>query len=55
LVIEDFDMRERLENAHALHENVYRKRYDFTVEKNISRLFEFYRDTVKLRVKGLAR
>ena len=48
LVVEDFDIRERLENAHALHENVYRKRYDFTIEKNIDSLVEFYRDIIKL-------
>ena len=42
LVIKDFDMRERLENAEALHEIVHRKRYDFTIEKNISSLIEFF-------------
>ena len=47
LVVEDFDIRERLENAHALHENVYRKRYDFTIEKNIDSLVEFYRDIMR--------
>jgi hypothetical protein len=36
-------------NAHALHENVYRKRYEFTIEKNIDSLVEFYRDIIKLR------
>ncbi len=49
LVVEDFDIRERLENAHSLHENVYRKRYDFTIEKNIDSLVEFYRNIIKLR------
>jgi len=49
LVVEDFDIRERLESSHALHENVYRKRYDFTIEKNIDSLVEFYRDIIKLR------
>ena len=49
LVVEDFDIRERLENAHALHENVYRKRYEFTIEKNIDSLVEFYRNIIKLR------
>ena len=41
-----------LENAETLHENVRRKRYDFTVEKNIGRLFEFYQDIIKLRGCG---
>jgi glycosyltransferase involved in cell wall biosynthesis len=49
LVVEDFDIRERLESSHALHENVYRKRYEFTIEKNIDSLVEFYRDILKLR------
>jgi glycosyltransferase involved in cell wall biosynthesis len=49
LVVEDFDIRRRLESAHELHENVYRKRYEFTIEKNIDSLVEFYRDIIKLR------
>ncbi len=46
LVIEDFDIRERLETSHALHENVNRKRYDFTMENNIDTLFDFYRKII---------
>ncbi len=36
--------------AKGLRENVLRRRYDFTIEKNIGRLSEFYRDFAKLRV-----
>ena len=39
-----------MEKAKGLRENVLRRRYDFTIEKNIGRLSEFYRDIAKLRV-----
>ncbi len=49
-VIEDFGSGEWLEKAEGLRENVLRGRYDFTIEKNIGRLFEFYWEIAKLRV-----
>lgn len=50
LVIEGSDIRERLENPDTLQKNVIRKRYDYTVEQNISRLSGFYQDLLKQRV-----
>jgi glycosyltransferase involved in cell wall biosynthesis len=49
-VIEDFGSGEWLEKAEGLRENVLRKRYDFTIEKNIGRMSEFYWEITKLRV-----
>jgi len=49
-VIEDFGDDGWLEEAEGLRENVLRRRYDFTIERNIGRLVEFYREIIKLRV-----
>jgi glycosyltransferase involved in cell wall biosynthesis len=49
-VVEDFGSGEWLEKAEGLRENVLRRRYDFTIEKNIGRLSAFYWEIAKLRV-----
>jgi len=48
-VIEDFGSGEWLEKAEGLRENVLRGRYDFTIEKNIHRLIDFYREILDSR------
>ena len=43
IVINDFtEMREKLSEASALRTNTLKKRFEFTIEKNINRLIEFY-------------
>ena len=50
IVIDDFDdITERLVEARALRENVLKKRFEFTIENNISCLIEFY---TKLIARG---
>ena len=47
VVINDLDeMMERLVEAQALRENVLKKRFEFTIEKNISCLIEFYTNLI---------
>jgi len=47
VVIDELDeMKGRLVEARALRENVLKKRYEFTIEKNISRLIGFYANLI---------
>ena len=48
-VIEDFESGEWLKKAEGLRENVLRRRFDYTIEKNIHRLINFYRDIIVFR------
>jgi glycosyltransferase involved in cell wall biosynthesis len=48
-VIRDFGPGEWLEKAEGLRENVLRNRYDFTIEKNIHRLIDFYQNIINFK------
>jgi glycosyltransferase involved in cell wall biosynthesis len=48
-VIRDFGPGEWLEKAEGLRENVLRRRYDFTIEKNIHRLIDFYQNIINFK------
>ena len=46
LVINSFDMKEKLAESEEIRENVIKKRYEFTIESNINQLIQFYTNLI---------